>query len=207
MLASGLCVSAMGVASTPAEPGGGPVQYRALGQFGGDFTLTRVDGRPFSLHDIRGKIALIYFGFTSCTSTCPMTLSSIATAMRMLGPASARVQPLFITVDTRRDTPEVLREYAPRFHPSILPLTGTQEQVDAVAAEYRAPLYVRKPDESGAYVVDHSSYLYVVRQDGRLANLVRLGDPPERIVHVVNGLLEEGDSPTSTSVSLRESDR
>jgi cytochrome oxidase Cu insertion factor (SCO1/SenC/PrrC family) len=176
--------------SAPVAMDAGPPRYQALSQFGGDFSLTDAQGRPFSLRDSRGKVVLIYFGFTSCNSTCPVTLAAVAAAMRSLGPLADRVQPLFITVDPKRDTPDVLREYLPHFHPSILGLRGTQEQVTAVAEQYRAPLYVRKPDEKGDYVVDHGSYLYVVGPDGGLANLVRLGDPAEKIVRVVRGLLQ-----------------
>jgi len=193
--------------STPVEMDAGPGRYQALSQFGGEFRLTDMEGRDFSLGDSRGKVVLIYFGFTSCASTCPISLSAVGAAMRSLGPLASRVQPLFITVDPERDTPEVLREYVPRFHPSILALRGTQEQVAAIAARYRAPLYVRKPDENGDYVVDHSSYLYVVGPDGKLANLIRLGDPSERIVQVVRNLLGHATPPPVVSADAMEEDR
>jgi cytochrome oxidase Cu insertion factor (SCO1/SenC/PrrC family) len=202
VLVSILCVPCDLALSTPMEGHVGPVDYRALHRFGGDFSLTDARGRTYSLRDSRGKVALIYFGFTSCSSTCPVSLAAVAAAMRSLGPQADRVQPLFVTVDPERDTPEVLRAYLPRFHPSILGLTGTQEQVTAVADRYRAPLYVRKPDEKGDYVVDHSSYLYVVGPDGKLANLVRLGDPAEKIVRIVRGLLETGSPDPVVGANL-----
>jgi len=180
--------------SAPVEAGAAPAAYPALSDFGGDFTLTDQEGQSFSLEHARGKVALIYFGFTSCAETCPIALSQVAAAMRKLGSLSARVQPLFITVDPARDTPELLRQYLPRFHPSIRGLTGTQQQVEAVAEKYRAPVYVRHPHEGGTYVVDHSSYLYVVGPDGELANLIRYGDSVGRIVSVVQALLLEQSS-------------
>ena len=174
-----------------------PVAYKALRHFGGDFTLTDHHGQRFSLHDAKGKVVLIYFGFTSCADTCPLTLGDMATALRDLGPLAERVQPLFISVDPQRDTQEVLRQYLPYYHPSLLGLTGTQEEIMAVAEQYRAPVYIRKPDENGFYLVDHSSYVYVVGPEGDLANLIRFGTSSDNITRIVRGLLKTEDLPQS----------
>lgn len=197
-----LCATCAPVLCLAGEAGG-PVEYRALGQFGGDFTLIDSRGQPFELRDSRGKVVVIYFGFTSCADTCPATLSTLAAVMRSLGPQADRVQPLFITVDPERDTPEVLRDFVPYFHPAIIALTGTQEAVEQVAAQYRAPVYLRKRNESGYYVVDHSSYLYVVAPDGQLANLIRHGDPVDRIAEVVRGLLQQADLSAAGGAEAR----
>lgn len=159
--------------------------------FGGDFTLMDHNEQPFSLSDARGKVVLIFFGFTSCADICPTTMTKITAAMRQLGPMSESVQPLFITVDTKRDTPEVLRRYAAYFHPAVTGLTGTQDEVESVASQYRAPVLVRKPNEYGYYVVDHSSRLFLVDRDGVLANILMYEASAEDIAGHVKELLEQ----------------
>lgn len=163
--------------------------------FGGDFTLTDHHGKPFSLQSARGKVALLYFGYTSCADVCPTTLVDVAAAMRKLGPeAAARVQPLMITVDPKRDTLERLRAYLPYFHPSMLGLSGSTQEIDQVAKQYRAPRYVRAPDPHGFYVVDHSSNLFVIDTEGTLAYLISYGTPSDEIVKVVMELLDGADA-------------
>ncbi len=110
--------------------------------------------------------------------------------MKLLGPLSEKVQPVFITVDAKRDTPSVIRQYAEYFHPAMIALTGTQEELEAVATQYRTPVLVREPDESGYYVVDHGSRLFLVRPDGVLANILMYEDSPERIAELVRDLLQ-----------------
>lgn len=167
------------------------VNYRLGRFFGGDFTLTDQNGQPFSLHDAHGKVVLIHFGFASCADTCPTTLAKVAAAMRELGPLAERVQPLFISIDAKRDTPEVLRQYVSHFHPTYLGLTGTQEEVEAVAQQYRTPVYVHKPDDNGFYVVDHGSTLFLVDTAGMLANMVFFETSPARIAAYVKDLLDQ----------------
>jgi cytochrome oxidase Cu insertion factor (SCO1/SenC/PrrC family) len=166
------------------------VSYRALHSFGGDFTLTDHHDRQFSLTDVRDKVVVIYFGFTSCADTCPLTLTSLSAALRKLGPSATRVQPLFISLDPKRDTPAMLRSYVEYFHPSILGLTGTKKELDKVTDRYRAPFYIHKPDADGFYVVDHSSYLYVIDTAGTLVNLIRHGTPADKIANVIGRLLD-----------------
>lgn len=158
--------------------------------FGGDFTLSDHNGKPFSLTDAHGKVVLIFFGFTSCGHICPTTMFKAASAIRQLGPLAEQVQPLFISVDTKRDTPEVLGKYVASFHPSLIGLTGTQEEVEAVADQYRTPVLVRKPNEDGFYVVDHGSRLFLVDPEGILANIIIFEETPEQIAKKIRELLE-----------------
>jgi cytochrome oxidase Cu insertion factor (SCO1/SenC/PrrC family) len=158
--------------------------------FGGDFTLTDQYNKSFSLHDVRGKVAMIFFGFTSCADTCPTTMIRMSATMKLLGPLAEKAQPIFITVDAKRDTPSVIRQYAEYFHPSIIALTGTQEQLEKVAAQYRTPVLVREPDKNGFYVVDHGSHLFLLDPDGELANILMFEDSPERIAEQVLELLQ-----------------
>lgn len=174
-----------------AAPRAEAANYR-LGEFyGGDFELTDHNGERFQLRDARGKVVLIEFGFTSCSSICPLSLAKLGMALRELGPLVERVQPLFISVDAKRDVPDVLREYINFFHPAILGLTGTQNALEAVALKYRTPVRVRPADENGYYVVDHGSRLFFVDPTGMLASTLPADSSPERIAHELRSLLDQ----------------
>jgi protein SCO1/2 len=174
--------------TTPPAQG---ANYR-LGEFyGGDFELTDHNGEPFRLRDARGKVVLIEFGFTSCADICPVTLARLGMALRELGPLAERVQTLFVSVDAKRDGPDVLRAYTTFFHPAILGLSGSQSELEAVALQYRSPVRVRPPDDSGFYVVDHGSRLFFVDPTGMLANTLPADSSPERIAREVRSLLEQ----------------
>jgi protein SCO1 len=135
---------------------------------GGPFTLSTPDGTTVTDQTYRGKWLLVYFGYTFCPNSCPTTLLEVATALKKLGPYAPQVQPLFITVDPERDTPEVMQQYTGSFDPRIVGLTGTQQQIAAAAQEYGV-YYARHPSGPGAndYVIDHSTYLYIVDPRGK----------------------------------------
>jgi cytochrome oxidase Cu insertion factor (SCO1/SenC/PrrC family) len=158
-------------------------------RYGGDFTLTDHHGRPFSLQDARGKVVLINFGFTSCADTCPTTLAKLGRALHELGGRSEWVQVLFVTVDSKRDTSEVLRPYTTYFHPNILGLTGTQQQVETVAKLYRTPVQVRRPDKQGYYVVDHGSRVFLIDRHGSLASVMFYETSAQDIAEKIEALL------------------
>jgi protein SCO1/2 len=183
------------------EARGGGASYRALRAYGGDFTLTDHDGKPYSLQDARGKVVLIYFGFTSCAETCPLTLAAVGEALHKLGPLAEQVQPILISVDPARDTPEVLRGYVTYFHPSAIGLTGTQQEILEVARQYRAPVNIHKPGANGYYTVDHSSYVFVVDREGTLVNLIRYGTPSDRIAETIRALLENNEELSAKAAS------
>lgn len=188
-----VCILLVGaaLAATLVAPAADAKNYRLGRLFGGDFSLTDHNGKRFSLSGARGKVVVIYFGFASCADTCPTTLAKVGMAMREIGPLSKHVQPLFISVDAKRDTPEVLRKYVTYFHPDIIGLTGTQDEVEAVARQYRMPVYVRSPDASGFYVVDHGSKLYLIDTEGMLANILEYDASPDQIVREIRGLLND----------------
>ena len=179
------------LAATLAAPTTEAGNFRLGRFFGGDFTLTDHNGERFSLTDVRGKVVVMYFGFASCADTCPTTLAKLGMALRALGPLSKHVQPLFVSVDAKRDTPAVLRDYVTYFHPDLIGLTGTQDEVEAVARKYRMPVYVHPPDESGFYVVDHGSKLYLVDARGVLANILQYEASPEEIAAQIRDLLDD----------------
>ncbi|MFQ5466740.1 MAG: SCO family protein, partial [Kiloniellaceae bacterium] len=136
---------------------------------GGPFTLADQTGRTVHDTDYRGRMMLISFGYTTCPDVCPTTLASISQALDDLGADAERVQPLFITIDPARDTPEALAAYMPNFHPSLIGLTGTQAQIAAVAKAYK--VYYAKAGgaaEGEDYLMDHSTMVYLMGPDGRL---------------------------------------
>jgi len=138
-------------------------------KIGGPFTLTDHTGRAVTEQDFRGKAMLIFFGYTYCPDVCPTSLTEISAAMDKLGPLAAKVVPILVSVDPERDTPEVLKDYVAHFHPGIVGLTGTPEQIKQTAKVYRV-YYAKVPDKGGdkdAYLMDHSSVIYLMGPDGK----------------------------------------
>jgi protein SCO1/2 len=159
---------------------------------GGPFTLTAPDGTTVTDQTYRGKWLLVYFGYTFCPNTCPMTLNEIASALLKLGPDAAKLQPLFITVDPQRDTPEVMGEYTQSFDPRIVGLTGNPQQVATVAQEYGA-YWVRHRTGPGAedYVMDHSTYLYIMDPQGKFVRAFDADTLGDRIADTLRELMTQ----------------
>lgn len=149
------------------QPLAGPLQEKAGADIGGPFTLVDQDGRTVSDTDFHGKYMLIYFGYTYCPDVCPTSLTRNADALKLLGDKAEQVQPILISVDPERDTPEVLKPYVKAFGPNLIGLTGTPEQIAAVAKAYRI-YYGKAPSAApdGPYLVDHSAFTYLVGPDG-----------------------------------------
>ena len=149
---------------------------------GGPFTLEDGTGKPVTDRDFRGNYMLVYFGYTFCPDVCPTTLNAVADAMDKLGPASSKIQTLFITVDPKRDTPSVVRQYAAAFGPGIEGLTGTAEEIARVAREYRV-YYAEHRTGPGPndYSMDHSSVLYFMGPDGAFVAPVRADQSGDEI--------------------------
>ncbi len=147
---------------------------------GGPFQLVDSAGHPVTDQAFRGKYMLVYFGYTFCPDVCPTTLADVATALDKLGPRAGEVQPLFITVDPQRDTPAVVGQYAANFSPRLVGLTGTADQIAAVARAYRV-YYARHRtgDGPGDYTMDHSSILYLMGPDGHFIAPIRADEQPE----------------------------
>jgi len=137
------------------------------GSIGGPFTLTDQNGKTVRDTNFRDKYMLVYFGYTYCPDLCPTGLESIAHALDQLGPDAKKIQPIFITVDPARDTPDKLKQYVASFHPQIIGLTGTPEQIAAVAREYQV-YYAKGEDvDNGDYLMDHSTLIYVMDPNGK----------------------------------------
>jgi protein SCO1/2 len=145
---------------------------------GGPFRLVDQDGRRVTEADFRGKPFLVFFGFTHCPDVCPTALFEMSEVLRRLGPDAGKTAVLFVSVDPERDTPEKLKEYLSSFHPRIVGLTGTPQEIADVEKAYR--VYAKKvPLDGGAYTMDHSAIVYLMDKDGRFVapfNLKRTAD-------------------------------
>jgi protein SCO1/2 len=141
---------------------------------GGPFTLENGNGQQVTDRDFRGKYMLVYFGYTFCPDVCPTTLNEVADAMDRLGSKADRLQPIFISVDPKRDSPEVMKQYVTAFSPRLIGLTGTPDQIAAVAKEYRV-YYAEHRTGPGPndYSMDHSSVLYLMGPDGKFVAPIR----------------------------------
>lgn len=150
-----------------------------LPPLGGPFTLVDHTGRTVTQADFGGKLKLIYFGYTYCPDVCPTELSTIAAVMDRLGPDAERVQPLFISIDPARDTVPHMAGYVALFHPRLIGLTGTAEQVAAAARAYR--VYYAKAPNGGEtdYLMDHSSFVYLTGPDGAVKAIFPAKTAPE----------------------------
>ncbi len=166
-------------------PAAGGVQLPQGLALGGPFSLVNHEGRAVTQADFAGGFMLVYFGFTYCPDVCPTELGIIATAMDLLGEQERRVTPVLISIDPERDTPEALADYVSRFHPRMVGLTGTAEQVAAAARAYRVFYAKVNRPEMSQYLMDHSSFIYLVGPDGRVRTLFRPETAPEAIAQSV----------------------
>ena len=157
-------------------------------QIGGPFTLVDGTGRTVTNADFRGKLMLVYFGFTYCPDVCPTELQAMAQAMELLGPDASKVQTVFITVDPERDTPEVVKAYAANFG-SMVGLTGTPEQAAAAAKAYRVYYRRAQSDSATDYLMDHSSIIYLMDREGRFLTHFSRGAKPEVIAAAIRKFL------------------
>jgi protein SCO1/2 len=153
------------------------------------FSLTDHNGKPRTLADFKGKVVVVFFGFTQCPDVCPTTMAEMAGVMKELGPKADQVQVLFITVDPERDTRELLAQYVPAFDKRFLGLYGDAAQTAAVAKEFKV-FYAKVPGKApGSYSMDHTAGSYVFDKDGKVRLFLRHGQGPGPIVHDLKQLL------------------
>ncbi|MCK6389473.1 MAG: SCO family protein [Azonexus sp.] len=157
---------------------------------GGDFSLDAAD-KKVALQDFRGKVVVLYFGYTYCPDICPTALSTLADALAQLEPRQqAAIQPVFISVDPERDTPQHLATYVRFFHPGLIGVTGTAAEIADLARRYQV-IYTRQPaaGEAGKYTVDHSSELILLDRQGRPIDRIAHGSSSQRIAQVLREAL------------------
>ena len=156
-----------------------------------EIDMPLADGTQFRLSDHKGQVVLIFFGYTSCPDVCPTTLSNLKLVMNELGADAERVQVLFVTMDPDRDTPARTQDYASRFYPTFLGLSGPIEQLGKVWGDYGAYRELGPKDENGNYAVTHSSRLTVIDTHGNLRLSFNFDSRWQDILHDVRLLLAE----------------
>ncbi|MEO8299423.1 MAG: SCO family protein [Burkholderiales bacterium] len=153
------------------------------------FSLPDADGRVRTLTDFKGKLVVVFFGYTQCPDVCPTTLTSLVETKRLLGADSAKLVAVFISVDPERDTPQLLKSYVSAFDPSFVALRGTPDETAAAAKEFKV-FYRKAPGKTPeSYTVDHTAASYVFDTEGRLRLYVRHNTPPADLAADLKGLL------------------
>lgn len=160
-------------------------------EYARDIPLPDHNGQQRSLKDFRGKVVVVFFGYTQCPDVCPTTMQEMAEVKKLLGPDGDRLQSIFVTVDPERDTPDMLKAYMGNFDPSFLALRGTPEQTAAVAKDFK--IYFKKVDGKTptSYTMDHSAGSYIYDTQGRLRVYYRYGSGVEALAADVRTLLKE----------------
>ena len=156
----------------------------------GGLQLTDFDGKPRSLADFRGKLVAVIFGYTQCPDVCPTTLHDYADAMKALGKDAAQVQVLFVTVDPKRDTAELLRQYVGAFDPHFIGLRGDAPAIERVAKDFHIYVAEHPGRTPESYTVDHSSQVFVFDRQGKLRLMINAGTPSADIASDLRVLLD-----------------
>jgi len=185
-----LLVAVVAPACSPA-----PQPFNAMDISGAEFAskleLPDVEGRPRTLADFKGKVTVVFFGFTYCPDVCPTTLTDLAEVKRSLGKDGERVQGVLVTIDPERDTPEVLKAYVSAFDPSFVALRGSPEQTQATAKEFKV-YYAKVPNKDGTnYTMDHTAGSYIFDSKGRVRLFTRYGGGVEPLKEDIKRLLAE----------------
>jgi len=187
---------ALGIALLCACHGGDSADWRLTNVSGHmpdlDFKLVDDQGKAVTGQDYRGKVVLLYFGYTHCPDVCPLTLAQLHANLQKLGPLADGVRILFVSVDPARDTPDVMHAYVNAFDPRAIGLSGTPRDIEALSKRYRSA-FSREPDPgNGQYEVSHSSAIYVFDRDGKARLLATPANQQDDLVHDLHQLLSQG---------------
>jgi protein SCO1 len=174
------CVAAGGVWYQTKQSAVPRVVTVGTPQIGGPFSLTDQNGQPKTDGDFRGRWMLVYFGYTNCPDVCPTTMALMSQVLKELGGRATLFAPIFITVDPGHDTPSVLKEYLASFGSRFVGLTGSQQQIAAVAREYKV-YSAKRPLKGGGYAVDHSSVVCLMDPSGKFVAVYDNSQTPEQI--------------------------
>jgi protein SCO1/2 len=156
---------------------------------GGPFTLTDQHGSPRSLADFRGKLVLLYFGYTFCPDVCPTDLLAIGRLIQALGRDGNAVQPVFVTLDPERDTQAVIGNYATAFHPRFVALRGSERETRRIATAYKVYYEKVKPPGSSTYVIDHTAFIFLLDREGDYVAFFPPGTTVDRMAVMVREVL------------------
>jgi protein SCO1/2 len=183
------CGRADEAAPKPAQP------FKSIDITGADYAqaldLPDVDGKRRTLAEFKGKVAVLFFGFTQCPDVCPTTMAELATVKKQLGADGALVVPIFVTVDPERDTAALLKAYVSNFGPDFVALRGTPDEIKSVARAFKI-FYAKVPGKTeSSYTIDHTARSYVYDKQGRLRLATRHGAGPEALASDFKQLLAE----------------
>lgn len=156
------------------------------------FQLINGSGSAVTADDYRGKIAILYFGYTHCPDVCPLTMTHLHLVMQKLGPLAEDVRILFVSVDPARDSPKLLQRYAAAFDEHALGLTGSERQIESLAQRYRVAFNRGKVEGNGAYEVNHSTAVYIFDSKGEARLLATPADGEDAIAHDLRLLIRSG---------------
>jgi protein SCO1/2 len=181
----------LGSSSAPAA-----VTFRGADITGADYARTLalpdVNGQPRTLGDFKGKVTVVFFGYTQCPDVCPTTMTELAQVKKSLGADGDKLQAVFVTIDPERDTPEILKSYMASFDPSFVALRGTLEQTQATAKEFKV-YFAKVPGKTeGSYTMDHSAGAFILDTKGNVRLFERYGAGPEGLTADVKALIAQG---------------
>lgn len=159
--------------------------------YGKDFPLPDAQGQPRSIQDFAGKVVVVFFGYTQCPDVCPTTLQELVEVKALLGAQGERLQGVFVSLDPERDTPEVLRAYAQAFDPQMVALTGSPEQIAAVAKDFKVFFKKVEGKQPGSYTLDHSAGIYMYDPQGQLRAYHRYGQGAQALAKDAKALIDE----------------
>ena len=183
-----LCAVAMLAACSPEKPAFKAVDITGA-EYARQLALPDANGKPRTLAEFKGKVTLVFFGFTQCPDVCPTALAEIADVKQKLGADGAKVQPVLVTIDPERDTPEVLAAYVKNFGGDFVALRGSLEQTQAAAKEFKI-FFAKVPGKTeGAYTMDHTAGTFVFDPQGRIRLFIRQGGGAEAMASDIKLLL------------------
>jgi len=196
LLGAVACIALAGcdkLASTAGEP---KTTFRGADITGADYArrlaLPDVNGQTRTLEDFKGKVTVVFFGYTQCPDVCPTTLAELAQVKKSLGADGDKLQGVFVSIDPERDTPEILKSYMASFDPSFIALRGTPEQTQAAAKEFKV-FYAKVPGSTeGSYTMDHTAGAFVLDGQGKPRLFERYGGGADALAADIKALMSAG---------------
>ncbi len=189
VVVAALCALCLCLAGCENKPAFNSLDITGIQGYGNDFRLIDHTGKPRTMADFRGKVVVIFFGFTHCPDVCPTTLSEMRQVMQILGKDADRLQVLFVTLDPARDTPELLSKYVPSFNPTFLGLFGDKVATEKVTADFKIFYRVAAGKTPESYTVDHTAASLVFDPQGRLRLFINYGLGADKIAPDIKRLL------------------
>jgi cytochrome oxidase Cu insertion factor (SCO1/SenC/PrrC family) len=169
-----------------------------LAAIGGDFQLTDQNNQTFNLQQLRGKVVMMFFGYTSCPEVCPTELSKMVSTLRELGDDANKVQAVFVSIDPERDTVKKIHNYLQAFDSNLIGLTGSMKEVDKVASQYKVSYRAMK-SMGEDYHVQHNANIFVLNGAGELDTIIPYGFPYAHVTKVVSSILNKFESKLTAS--------